>query len=151
MTGELQPESVTTPHFAAVRHLARRRIEDEVIVLDLHRSRIYGMNPSAGAVLEALQRPQTVPQIAAHITPAGTAESTVCGELERFVAELAALGLIARCPTVAEAEATAPGPAPAPAIAAAWTPPALLWQEEVARVTNQISPPQQIGNPACLP
>jgi len=147
LTGELQPESVTTPHFAAVRHLARRRIEDEVIVLDLHRSRIYGMNPSAGAVLEALQRPQTVPQIAAHITPAGTAESTVCGELERFVAELAALGLIARCPTVAEAEATAP----APAIAAAWTPPALLWQEEVARVTNQISPPQQIGNPACLP
>ena len=132
MTGELQPESVTTPHFAAVRHLARRRIEDEVIVLDLHRSRIYGMNPSAGAVLEALQRPQTVPQIAAQITPA-------------------ALGLIARCPTVAEAEATAPGPAPAPAIAAAWTPPALLWQEEVARVTNQISPPQQIGNPACLP
>lgn len=149
MTGELQPESGTTPHFAAVRHLARRRIEDEVIVLDLHRSRIYGMNPSAGAVLEALQRPQTVPQIAAHFTPAASAASAVCGELERFVAELAALGLIARCPAVAEAAATAP--APAPAIAAAWTPPALLWQEEVARVTNQISPPQQIGNPACLP
>ena len=152
MIRERTIEPGSPPLFAAVRHLARRRIEG-VIVLDLRRGRIYGMNPSAGAVLEALQQPQTAPQIAARFMPPASGAPALPGELDRFLDELAALGLIERCSLSSEAAASAgtAATASARAVAAPWAPPVLLWREEVARVTNQISPPMQIGNPACLP
>jgi hypothetical protein len=135
------------PTFAAVRHLARRRIEDQVVVLDLRRSRIYGLNPSAGEVLEALQEPLTLDQVAARFELAEGSAAPRVTDLDRFIAELVALGLIERRSNQAggaTVAARAAGSLP-------WVPPALLWQEEVARITSQISPPQQIGNPACLP
>lgn len=134
-------------HFCAVPHLARRRIEDQVVVLDLRSSRIYGLNPSGGEVLEALQNPLTVGQIAKRFVAAETAAPTLARELDQFIAGLAALGLVDRCPPPLEAT----GPTLSTALAAPWATPLLLWQEEVARVTSQVSPPQQIGNPACLP
>lgn len=137
----------TLPVYATVRHLARRRIEEQVVVLDLHNSRIYGLNPSAGEVLDALQEPLTLQQLASRFAAPIEVAPEIPVELGRFVDELAALGLIDRRPSPVDGEAVAP-----PAAAATpWIPPALLWQEEAARVTSQISPPQQIGNPACLP
>ena len=140
-------ETPSAPAFAAVRHLARRRIGDQGVVLDLRNSRIFGLNPSAGELLEALQSPLTVDQIATRFAANAADAQAVPAEVARFVDELATLGLIER-------RAQLPGgPAGAPAAIGAtpWVAPALLWQEEVARVTSQISPPQQIGNPACLP
>ncbi len=140
-------ETPSAPAFAAVRHLARRRIEDQVVVLDLRKSRIFGLNPSAGDVLEALQCPLTMDQIATRFAANAADPNAVPAEVARFVDELAALGLLERRSPLPG------GPAPSPVAAGAtpWVAPALLWQEEVARVTSQISPPQQIGNPACLP
>ena len=143
----MNDDASAVPAFAAVRHLARRRIEEQVIVLDLRRSRIYGLNPSAGDVLEALQQTLTMEEIAARFAVPGEMAPSMPADLARFLAEMAALGLIDRRSSEAaggEGASQAAGSVP-------WVPPALLWQEEVARVTSQISPPQQIGNPACLP
>jgi len=141
----LDPEPAQ--HFCAVPHLARRRIEDQVVVLDLRSSRIYGLNPSGGEVLEALQNPLTVGQIAERFIAAETEAPSVPGELSQFIESLAALGLVDRCPPPLEVTRLAS----VSDLATPWTTPGLLWQEEVARVTHQVSPPQQIGNPACLP
>ena len=143
----MNDEVSAVPAFAAVRHLARRRIEDQVVVLDLRRSRIYGLNPSAGEVLEALQETLTLEQLAARFAATGERAPSMPADLGRFVAEMAALGLI----EPRSGEAAGGEGAPHAAGFLPWVPPALLWQEEVARITSQISPPQQIGNPACLP
>ena len=140
-------ETPSVPAFAAVRHLARRRIEDQVVVLDLRRSRIYGLNPSAGEVLEALQEALTLEQLAARFAATEERAPSMPADLGRFVAEMTALGLI----EPGSGEAAGGEGAPHAASSLPWVPPALLWQEEVARITSQISPPQQIGNPACLP
>lgn len=59
-----------------------------------------------------------------------------------FVRILLGLGLVAGAEDAA-ADATG--------LPRAAAPPRLLWQEEAARVTNQVSPPQMITNPQCQP
>ena len=117
------------PRLRRVPHLAQRELAGEVVVLDLEAGRLFGFNAEGGAVLDQLRECR--------------ATSELCGgdtATREFVAAIVGLGLVA----AAEEEAAAPAEPPA-------APPRLLWQEEAARVTHQVSPPQMITNPQCQP
>lgn len=122
-----------------VPHLAQRRVGEEILVLDLRQARLFGFNPAAGALLERLRSGLATAGLAGAAAAAGAEP----GEIDAFLATLVVHGLVEAC----EVEDAAPaGPEPGP-----WTTPKLLWQEDVARVTHQISPPQLITNPQCQP
>ncbi len=125
-----------------VAHVAQRQLGEETLVLDLRRARIYGFNPTAGRVLEWLRSGPATDEVTAWASAAGDRD----GELAGFLATLLEHGLV-------EVEESAPGAsAPArPEAPAPWSSPRLLWQEEVARVTHQTSPPQALTNPQCQP
>jgi hypothetical protein len=118
-----------------VSHLAQRRVGEETVVLDLERSRVYGFNAEAGELLEALKAPTATGNLNAP-SPEHAAR------LRTFLAELIALELI---------EPGSPAGESVSESARAWVDPRLLWREDVARVTNQVSPPQAITNPQCQP
>ncbi len=122
-----------------VDHLAQRRVGEETIVVDLRRSRVYGLNPAGGELLDALRVGRETAELAAWAAEGGG------GELAGFLAEMLAAGLIRAGESAGEVE-------PAPALAGPPSgAPRLLWREEVARVTHQTSPPQAITNPQCQP
>jgi len=125
-----------------VAHVAQRQLGEETLLLDLRRARIYGFNPTAGTLLDWLRAGSATAELAAWAAAAGESN----GELARFLAELLAHGLV-------EGDEAAPGEPAAgrPDLPAPWSSPRLLWQEEVARVTHQISPPQAVTNPQCQP
>lgn len=132
-TGIVLPEALRR-----AEHLAQRRVGEETVVLDLRSRRVYGFNGEAGELLEALK--------------AGSATAALCARaagreaaLRAFLAELVELGL------VVAGEPAPAGAADAAGTERAWVDPRLLWREDVARVTHQISPPQAITNPQCQP
>lgn len=114
-------------------HLAQRRLGDEVVVMDVRRGTIYGLNPAAGELLEWLKPGREL-----------TALGDGAPDLRAFLAEMLASGL------VEEGSAGDAAGSPPPASLAEQTP-RLLWREEAARVVNQVSPPQAITNPQCQP
>jgi len=124
-----------------VPHVAQRRVGDEVIVLDLRRSRIYGFNPSAGTLLEYLRAGRRTSELILVARRAGVDELAVRG----FLADVLESGLLKGEGEGAEDDAESVAP---PGLE---TEPRLLWQEDAARVTHQISPPQAITNPQCQP
>ena len=129
-----------------VDHLAQRRVGEETVVIDLRHGRVYGLNAAGGELLELLRGGRCTADLVAWARAAGDRE----GELDRFVSALLERELIAP-------DATDPNdpsdPIVAPPLPAdrPWSGPRLLWHEDVARVTNQISPPQAITNPQCQP
>lgn len=129
-TGIVLPEALRRAD-----HLAQRRVGEETVVLDLRSRRVYGFNAEAGELLEALKAGRATAALCAR---AAGREAT----LRAFLAELVELGL---------AVAGEAAPADAASAERAWVDPRLLWREDVARVTNQISPPQAITNPQCQP
>lgn len=121
-----------------VAHLAQRRIGDETVVLDLRGSRVYGVNLAGGELLERLRSGAEAAELRRWARAGGDADD----ETGRFLADMLARGLV----VADEGEAETDGLA-----APVWAAPRLLWHEDVARVTHQISPPQQITNPQCQP
>ena len=120
-----------------VSHLAQRRLEDVVVVMDLRQGRLYGFNPAGGELLDWLKSGRSLAAVREAI--AGAPES----ESEEFLRRLVELGLIDEAPVAETSDR-----APAALLEAA---PRLLWQEEAVRVTNQVSPPQALTNPQCQP
>lgn len=114
-----------------VAHLAQRELEGEVVVLDLRQGRLFGLNAEGGALLDSLRESRATASL----------RDSDPATLE-FVRTLIGLGLVAAVDEAANESTRLPVPA---------SPPRLLWQEEAARVTNQISPPQMITNPQCQP
>ena len=108
-----------------VAHVAQRRVGDEVVVLDLRRSRVYGFNPAAGALLERLREGASTAALLAAARENGLEEST----LVEFLADVLGRELLKGEPAPAGEAGASPTPIP---IGGA---PRLLWQEEAARVT----------------
>lgn len=124
-----------------VPHVAQRRVGDEVVVLDLRRSRVYGFNPAAGALLERLRDGASTAELRASARESGLEESAFVA----FLADVLESELLKGEPAPAGEAGASPAPIP---IGGA---PRLLWQEDAARVTHQTSPPQAITNPQCQP
>ena len=114
-------------------HLAQRRLGDEVVVMDVRRGTIYGLNPSAGELLEWLKPGRELAALA-----------DGAPDLRAFLAEMLASGLV-------EEGSVDEAAGPPPPASLADQAPRLLWREEAARVVNQVSPPQAITNPQCQP
>jgi hypothetical protein len=125
------------PRLARVAHLAQRRVGDETVVVDLRNSRVFGLNPAGGELLEAMREGRELAEVQAWAAAGGDR-----GAVAAFLGELLGAGL------VAPAEGAA---AEGPLAMRSFAEPRLLWREEVARVTHQTSPPQAITNPQCQP
>ncbi|KAB2965652.1 MAG: hypothetical protein F9K18_06370, partial [Thermoanaerobaculia bacterium] len=70
-------------------HLAQRRVGEETVVLDLRRGRVYGFNPEAGELLEALRAGCATEALCSAARAAGGDPA-----LRGFLAELLGLGLL---------------------------------------------------------
>ena len=132
------PHDVT---FRRAEHLAWRRVVDETVVLDLESRRVFGLAAEAAALLAALAAPRNLTELVRQLA-ADEDEATAGARLSRSLAELCAEGLV-----VAEGAAAL---ACAGSRAGDAAEPAVLWQEQLEEVTQQVSPPMQIGNPQCL-
>jgi hypothetical protein len=133
-----EPISGLPARLRRVAHLAQRRIGEETVVIDLRRGRVYGFNLAGGELLELLREGRRTEDLLAWARGEGEREWS------RFVSTLIESELVAA--DAGEPAAAPPLPAGGPGAV-----PRLLWQENVARVTNQISPPQAITNPQCQP
>jgi hypothetical protein len=122
---------------ARVAHLAQRRVGDETVVVDLRESRVFGLNPAGGELLEAMREGRELAELEAWAASGGDR-----GAVSTFLGELLDAGLVV---------ATEKAAAALPLSARGFAPPRLLWREAVARVTHQTSPPQAITNPQCQP
>ncbi|MGE0639298.1 MAG: hypothetical protein AB7G12_05830 [Thermoanaerobaculia bacterium] len=129
---EVSTEAVLPERLRRVPHLAQRELEGEVVVLDLREGRLYGFNVEGGALLDSLRESRATRELGDD--PA----------IREFVRSIVGLGLV-----VATDEEASRLPPPSPPVTV--VPPRLLWQEEAARVTHQVSPPQMITNPQCQP
>jgi hypothetical protein len=133
------PPSGLPPRLARVAHLAQRRVGDETVVVDLRNSRVFGLNPAGGELLEALREAREIAELEAWAAAGGDRAAVAT-----FLGEMLGAGLVAPAES---GSATAS----APLAARSFAEPRLLWREEVARVTHQTSPPQAITNPQCQP
>lgn len=125
------------PRLARVPHLAQRRVGDETVVVDLRHSRVFGLNPAGGELLEAMRGGRELAEVEAWAAAGGDG-----GGVATFLGELYGAGLVAPVEAAGATE---------PLAARGFAEPRLLWREEVARVTHQTSPPQAITNPQCQP
>ena len=127
--------------YRRARNTAWRAIADETIVLDLAAKRMYGLNPTGGFIWQTLE---TMPDLAdlRRALGAGSGGSRLAAaDLDRFLEELLAAGLI----EPGEPEKPAPVAIEPPADAA---PPRIAWQETIEQVAMSCAffPAQ---NPLC--
>jgi hypothetical protein len=74
-------------------------LDDESVLLHIERGRYYRLNPTGQGIwrgLEAGLRPAEL--VAALVTDFTIDEATARGEIERFLAELSAIGLVCTAP-----------------------------------------------------
>jgi len=105
-------------------HTAWRRLGEELVVIDLDANLVYGLDQPGGQVWELLGEGRGLGEIAAAIASEAT-EGEPLQAVERFLAELAAAGLVEG---VSEPAAAAP-----PADPASVSSPRILWRERVQR------------------
>lgn len=96
-------------------HTAWRRLGTEVVVIDLRGNVMYGLDDAGGRVWESLGEEGAV-------SPAR--EGPQAAAVERFLGELARLGLVEGAAGAETSLPPPPGPSPSPRI---------LWQEAVQR------------------
>jgi hypothetical protein len=108
--------------YSRAAHTAWRRLDDETVVINLSSKRMVGLNESGGAVWEALA---AAPELAV-IAGASGAEAEM--HLRRFVAELAAEGLVEATAGETPTADVAPAPMTGP-----FVPPAITWREDLLR------------------
>lgn len=108
------------------RDVAWRRIDDETLVIQLSRYRMYGLNAAGSRVWEALTEPAEIDRLAALIAD-GESDARARTALSAFLAELATEGLV-------EAEGKTPESAPpVPPTEDEPLLPRVMWCEEVER------------------
>ena len=107
-------------------HTAWRRLGDEVVVIDLDTSMVYGLDDRGGRVWESIGEGCDVASLAA-VLVGEAANGDGLGAVERFLAELAEAGLVSGeiGPTGIVGTPAAPG--------AAGASPRILWRERVQR------------------
>ena len=107
-------------------HTAWRRLGDEVVVINLDVSMIYGLDDRGGRLWESIGDGCDVASLAAVLV--GEAENgDGLGAVTRFLAELAAAGLVSGGPTL-----SGPGRTPKAANSSNVSP-RILWREKVQR------------------
>ncbi|MCG6964800.1 MAG: PqqD family protein [Acidobacteria bacterium] len=108
------------------RDVAWRRIDDETLIIQLSRYRMYGLNAAGSRVWEALGEPAEVDRLAALIAD-GESDARLRTALSAFLAELTTEGLVE-----AEGQGSATPP-PLPATSEEPLLPRVMWREEVER------------------
>ena len=78
------------PRLARVAHLAQRRVGDETVVVDLRNSRVFGLNPAGGELLEAMREGRELSEVQAWAAAGGDR-----GAVAAFLGELLGAGLVA--------------------------------------------------------
>jgi len=130
--------------YRRVRHLALRRVADETVVMDLRRRVIFGVNDAAAWLLSNLDHPRTTDRLARRLQIVGADPRTALAQLEGFLAELVAHGLLEASP-----DPTGDEPEPPPPLVSSAAP-AVLWREQLELVTHAPSPSNRIGiDPQC--
>ncbi len=132
--------------YRRARQAAWRTIAGETVLLDLERKRMYGLNPAAGRIWQALETTDGAGDLLRLVV--GENDPTF-GEPEvtAFLAELADLGLVEeRSTEVADSEHTPPMTELEPA--EELEPPKILWREDVEQIAGTCAffPSQ---NPLC--
>ncbi len=135
--------------YRRARQAAWRKIADETVLLDLEGKRMYGLNPAAAAVWQALDPATGIDQLA-RMTAGGGRPAFGASEIEAFLGELVALGLAEAQSLTAAADperGDVDGSAPDPGLEAL-EPPAILWHEDVEQIAGTCAMfPSQ--NPLC--
>ncbi len=123
--------------YRRAEHTAWRDLGDETVVVDLTANEMYGLNPTAGYLWQALDGTVALAVLADRL------DSVALDQIESFCAEMVQLKLLEEAKpaprAVAETETVPPSPA---------DPPALLWHESIrqAAATCAFLPAQ---NPLC--
>ena len=117
-------------------HTAWRNLGDETVLVDLAANEMYGLNPTAGYVWQALEGSVDLNELAARL------ENVTCEQLKSFCSELFGLGLLVEADPVSDEAESVPVPEES-------EPPALLWRESIrqAAATCAFLPAQ---NPLCV-
>ena len=83
------------PRIAVPQRVLHQEIESETILLDVDAERYYGLDEVGSRVWQLLQEHRTLdPIVAALLSEYEVDETTLRGDLERLLDELAELGLI---------------------------------------------------------
>ncbi len=130
--------------YRRARQTAWRTIADETVLLDLDKKQMYGLNPAAAVIWQALDEAEGVNELLG--LTAGEGEPAF-GEPEmvKFLDQLVALGLAEERPP---AELAALPEAAAVEPSEGLEPPAILWREDVEQIAGTCAMfPSQ--NPLC--
>ena len=106
-------------------------------MLDLERRQVFGLSDEAAALLAALAEPCDLARLTALLAAGGATERATAVGLAGVLGELCFAGLVLGGDV---GDQRAPPDRPR----------AILWREQLEEVTQQISPPMQVGNPQCL-
>lgn len=80
-------------------HVVYRRFAHETVVVNLERGAYHGLNPSAGSMLEALERASTVREAVSRLQgELGQPAETIQSDLLAFCSELLNRGLVELVP-----------------------------------------------------
>jgi Coenzyme PQQ synthesis protein D (PqqD) len=112
--------------FRRARDVAWRTIDDETLVIQLSRYRMYGLNAAGSRVWEALTEPAEVDRLAA-LTAEGETDARHRTALSAFLTELTTEGLLQAETTTSEAPPAVPATPEEPLL------PRVMWCEEVER------------------
>ncbi len=138
--------------YRRARQTAWRNIAGETVLLDLEKKRMYGLNPAAANLWQALEAVADRGELLC-LTSGGGEPSFGEQEVAAFLAELLALGLVEERPPAAESPAAGEdgpgaGENASPAPLEALEPPAILWREDVEQIAGTCAMfPSQ--NPLC--
>lgn len=78
------------------KHVVRREVQDETVLMNLETDNYYGLDAMATAMVERLERGESPEEIAAAVAEEFDAtEEQIAGDVRRLLAELEREGLIA--------------------------------------------------------
>ncbi len=120
--------------YRRAEHTAWRDLGDETVVVDLTAHQMFGLNPTAGYLWQALDGTVSLERLAEELAAVGG--RVELADLERFCAELVELALLAAADPAPREEAAALPPPPEAAERQPPTAPAILWREAIRQAAG---------------
>lgn len=108
-------------------HVAWRRIDEEMVLVDLVAKEMIGLNAGGGEVWQLFETPRDEARIARQLA-AVSADAVNAADVAAFVSELATLGLLVTTSEPSEAAAATVSPLS--------NSPQVLWREEVRQAAG---------------
>jgi len=85
----------TVERFTRVRELTTTEVEKEIVMLDLPRSKYYGLNPVAATIWKTLDSPKAIDEICMALLERFEIDEHTCrAEVSEFLSQLCDAGIV---------------------------------------------------------